>query len=196
MSSSNKKNKRVDITNASQGNRKQSLSEFNLVSVMKATNRKLQAEVEFYKRKLAEIDRKRRAKNFAPDVYNPVPVITSDEQYKEQFESETEQLAAHKDTVERINTAANFTDGFFKYLGETEQTLNRKGIKAIKYRSSKKAIEIRVAQIYSESGDVEFTIVEERLKTNWGDSSYQTLVFRASWDRKNHAGVTFARFVT
>lgn len=175
-SSNNKYDNKVDITSDSKVNRSLSLSAFNLESIVRAANGKLQSELEFYKRKLAEIDKKRKAKagKRAPEVHNPVPVIKSDEQYREQFENETKNRATHLETVERNQNASSFTDGFFKHLGETEHTLKRKGIKAIRYRTSKKAIEIRVAQIYSESGEVEFTLVEERLKTDWGDSSYNT----------------------
>ncbi len=176
LSSSNKNNNRVDITCDSKANRSLSLSTFNLESIIRAAKSEAKAELEFYKRKLAEIGKKRKAKagKCAPEVHNPVPVIKSDEQYREQFESETKNRAVHLETVERNQNASSFTDGFFKHIGETEHTLKRGGMKGIQYRGLRNAILTRVAQIYADSGNVGYSVVEERLHA-WGDSSYNTL---------------------
>ncbi len=103
------------------------------------------------------------------------PTLPTEEQYQAQFEQENVQLETHKQTVARNESASGFANGFFAFIGETAATLKRGGIKGIQYRGLKRAIEIRVSQIYSESGDIEYTLVEERLKTNWGDTSYSKL---------------------
>lgn len=172
-SSSNKCINRVDISCDSKENRNLSLFAFNLESIIRSAKSKAQSELEFYKRKLADIDKKRRAKTgkHSPEVHNPVPAIKSEEQYKEQFQSETQNQATHAENVERNKIASSFTSGFFKHIGETEQKLKRGGLQ---YRTLKKAIEIRVSQIYSDTGELEYSAVEERLHA-WGDSRYKVL---------------------
>ncbi|EIE1198470.1 ATP-binding protein [Vibrio parahaemolyticus] len=103
------------------------------------------------------------------------PVIQTKEQYQAQFKLEDEQAKAHKLVVERNESASSFSDGFFTWIGETTATLKRSGAKGIQYRTLKRAIEIRVSQIHSEFGVIEYSLVEERLKTSWGDSSYNKL---------------------
>ncbi len=107
-------------------------------------------------------------KKYAP------PKIQTEEEYQAQFQQENAQAESHKKNLERTDNASGFIEEFFKHIGETELTLKRGGIKGVQYRGFKKAIEIRVSQIYAECGNVEYGFVEEQLHT-WGDSSYKVL---------------------
>ncbi|MBM5096059.1 YifB family Mg chelatase-like AAA ATPase [Vibrio parahaemolyticus] len=102
-------------------------------------------------------------KKYAP------PKIQTEEEYQAQFEKENAQAEIHKQVAARNETAASFADGFFAFIGETP--VKRK---AIQYRALRMAILSRVSEIYSECGDVEYTVIEERL-TSWGDTSYSKL---------------------
>ncbi len=102
------------------------------------------------------------------------PQVQTEEEYQAQFEQEDAQASNHKQALERNQNASSFTDGFFKHIGETEHTLKRGGMKGIQYRGLRNAILTRVAQIYADSGNVGYSVVEERLHA-WGDSSYNTL---------------------
>ncbi|HBB9961013.1 TPA: YifB family Mg chelatase-like AAA ATPase [Vibrio parahaemolyticus] len=107
-------------------------------------------------------------KKYAP------PKVQTEEEYQAQFEKENTQAESHKQVVERNESAASFADGFFAFIGETEATLKRKGMKAIQYRALRNAHIARISQIYSEYGAIEFSAVEERL-INRGDSDYNKL---------------------
>lgn len=97
------------------------------------------------------------------------PTIPTEKEYQAQFEKENAQAETHKQVVARNETAASFADGFFTFIGETP--VKRK---AIQYRALRMAILSRVSEIYSECGDVEYAVIEERL-TGWGDTSYSKL---------------------
>lgn len=99
-------------------------------------------------------------KKYAP------PKVQTEEEYQAQFAQENAQAETHKLVAARNETAASFADGFFDFIGETPMKR-----KAMQYRALRMAILSRVSEIYSECGDVEYTVVDERL-TNWGDTSY------------------------
>ncbi|USD54823.1 YifB family Mg chelatase-like AAA ATPase [Vibrio sp. SCSIO 43155] len=102
------------------------------------------------------------------------PVVQTREQYQAQFKREDELTKAHQQVLEINASALSFSDGFFAWIGETPETLKRTGLKAIRYRTLKNAIQIRVSKIFSECGDTQYTFVQERL-FNWGDTSYSQL---------------------
>ncbi len=162
LSSNIKNNKRIDLTSDTQASQCNSLSDFNSRNELRTLNDKLAKHVEFLRSKLKQITSKLN-KTLTP----PAPQTL--EQYQAQFAQENAQAETHKQVAARNETAASFADGFFAWIGETP--VKRK---AIRYRPLRMAILSRISEIYSECGDVEFTVIEERL-TNWGDTSYSKL---------------------
>lgn len=162
LSSNIKNNKRIDLTSDTQASQCNSLSDFNSRNELRTLNDKLAKQVEFLRSKLKQITSKSN-KTLTP----PAPQTL--EQYQAQFAQENAQAETHKQVAARNETAASFADGFFAWIGETP--VKRK---AIRYRPLRMAILSRISEIYSERGDVEYTVIEERL-TNWGDTSYSKL---------------------
>lgn len=162
LSSNIKNNKRIDLTSDTQASQCNSLSDFNSRNELRTLNDKLAKQVEFLRSKLKQITSKSN-KTLIP----PAPQTL--EQYQAQFAQENAQAETHKQVAARNETAASFADGFFAWIGETP--VKRK---AIRYRPLRMAILSRISEIYSERGDVEYTVIEERL-TNWGDTSYSKL---------------------
>ncbi len=160
LSSNIKNNKRIDLTSDTQARQCNSLSDFNSRNELRTLNDKLAKQVEFLRSKLKQITSKSN-KTLTP----PAPQTL--EQYQAQFAQENAQAETHKQVAARNETAASFADGFFAWIGETP--VKRK---AIRYRPLRMAILSRISEIYSECGDVEYTVIEERL-TNWGDTSYR-----------------------
>ncbi len=162
LSSNIKNNKRIDLTSDTQARQCNSLSDFNSRNELRTLNDKLAKQVEFLRSKLKQITSESN-KTLTP----PAPQTL--EQYQAQFAQENAQAETHKQVAARNETAASFADGFFAWIGETP--VKRK---AIRYRPLRMAILSRISEIYSERGDVEYTLIEERL-TNWGDTSYSKL---------------------
>ncbi|HFD4266799.1 TPA: YifB family Mg chelatase-like AAA ATPase [Vibrio parahaemolyticus] len=162
LSSNIKNNKRIDLTSDTQARQCNSLSDFNSRNELRTLNDKLAKHVEFLRSKLKQITSKSN-KTLTP------PALQTLEQYQAQFAQENAQAETHKQVAARNETAASFADGFFVWIGETP--VKRK---AIRYRPLRMAILSRISEIYSERGDVEYTVIEERL-TNWGDTSYSKL---------------------
>ena len=103
-----------------------------------------------------------------------LPKVQTEEEYQAQFEKENAQAEAHKQLAARNETVASFADGFFAFIGETPATLKRKGVNAMQYRALRNTHLARISLIHSECGDVEYTVISERLN-NWGDASYNRL---------------------